>query len=131
MEADPTAYEEDVEGFFEADTGLTLDQGTSATPEELAQELAAFYTKNHIQAELEFSTADCLVYQDIYTYVRGKLDITCYQNDDNGECEFIPAGIDLTKDGSYIVEIALKKTDSKSGYAVAGYSVLKSIGHNL
>jgi hypothetical protein len=130
MTENPAAYQESVEEFFEADADLTLDQGISATPAELAQELSEYYTKNHIQADVQFSTADCLVYQDIYTYVRGRLDISCYQNDNVGECEFLPEGIDLASDGSYIVEVALKKTDNTSGYAVAGYSVLKSIGQN-
>lgn len=122
-----TAYQDKVSEFFEEGATLTLDHGETADPEQLASGLASYYTDNHIQADVSFTTADCLVYQDIYHYVRGRLDVSCYQNDNSGESAFIPEGMDLSKDGSYVVEVALKKTDSDTGYAVAGYSVLQTI----
>jgi len=120
----PQVFRENVESYFDADARITLDNGESVTPAALADGIASYYIANHVQTEMDFDTASCLVYRDGYTYVRGELSVTSFHIVQAEHCKYIPEEISLSDDGKYIVEVALKNAENKTGYVVTGYTVL-------
>ena len=63
-----------------------------------------YFINNEVQLEAEFFTDDSLVYEDIYSYVRGELVFTFYSNKDT-ECKY-----EIGKEYSIPVDIAIKRT---------------------
>ena len=127
IEEDPDAYIREVTRSLGGDTVIALDDGTQRTAAAAAEQLADWYRKNHVQADIQFETADCLVFYDQYMYVRGKLTVTSYNCDTNDSTPLLPAGMDMKNGGTYIMDIGMVYAGMDEGFHVMEYSIVADI----
>ena len=120
---DPKAFKDTVTGYFPADVRIKAETGELLTPEEFADNVSEWILKEEYQADVRFETADCLVYRDVYIYVRGKLEITPYHCKGSSVPVFVPAGMSLDGTGAYIAEAAIRRNDTNDGFYIAGYNI--------
>ena len=85
---------------------------------ERIDELLDYFIENQVQAEAKFYTDDSLVYYDFYTFVRGELVFTIYENNDL-TCTYKP-GVEY----QIPVDVALEiDPDDPSRHVICAYGL--------
>ncbi len=102
------------DGFITKD--FDTDNPQTMLFKEYINEWIDYFIENQVQMEAEFYTDDSLVYSDYYTFVRGEIVFTIYDNKDTS-CKY-----EVGKEYSFPLEVALAPSyDDYTFYVIRSF----------
>lgn len=96
--------------------------------DDYADMLTSWIEDNELQADVTFKTDTSLLYKDAYVYLRGELDVTSYNCKKGADSsEVYPDGLDMSRDGKYVVDIMMLYDSYNKKVEVDGFRVLGEV----
>lgn len=115
------ALSEKLKGML-PESGIILDNGTWLSSNSFTDAWAGYISDNRISIDVKFDTADCLVFEDGYIYVRGKLTSDSFTSNAPDDNSLMPYGFSLLGRHSYVLDISMKKNEN-GGFIITGWSI--------
>lgn len=104
------------------DSGIILDDGTWLSTDSFTDRWADYIAGQHLSSDLKFDTADCLVYEDGYIFVRGELTSDSFTEQEPESSPVMPEGFSYEGRHSYIMDVSMKKTGD-GNFQITGWSI--------
>lgn len=129
IEGSEEDYAEKLTKYFDPEATLIDRNGNEQSVDDFCLSHAQWISDQKLQVETTFTTANFLVYWDGGYHVRGTLDISAYGCEAETMNATIPSGIDLSKSGSYVCDIAFQNFSQNQdvSYQIKSFEILGKI----
>lgn len=116
--------EENKDEYIEViETYLPSDVGTSTENHDYAEKVVNWLIDSKYQGEATYTTDHSLIWKSGYTYIRGELNLTIYNCEDEDETykELFPSSINVTEDGTYVVDLGYLFDTAKQDIIICSF----------